>query len=203
MDEQNESKIKWWKIVLWVLFLPIMATIAIVKNKRMKIFLKILIIAVIWMFIFVCCGIIGDDSATNNDTNTTESQGVQTESDTQSVQSESYIVTETDSESTREYATETESDSLNVSESETEESVTVTTNEETTSELEAITQTTSESYDTTESEDTTQKSEKIVYKTPTGKRYHYLKSCAGPNAEEIELDDATKIGLTPCKTCVE
>jgi len=39
-----------------------------------------------------------------------------------------------------------------------------------------------------------------VYRTPTGKRYHYSASCAGKNAKAIDI---SQIGsLTPCGTCV-
>ncbi len=40
-----------------------------------------------------------------------------------------------------------------------------------------------------------------VYITPTGKRYHYSKSCAGKNATLTTKDKALKQGLTACKKC--
>ena len=42
----------------------------------------------------------------------------------------------------------------------------------------------------------------IVYVTPTGKRYHLRKTCAGKNAKEITLDEAKKT-YTPCKKCAQ
>lgn len=39
------------------------------------------------------------------------------------------------------------------------------------------------------------------YITPTGKRYHFDKECAGPNAIPITVGDAVARGYTPCKTC--
>lgn len=42
-----------------------------------------------------------------------------------------------------------------------------------------------------------------IYVTPTGKRYHYLATCAGENAIETTLENAISQGKTPCKTCVE
>lgn len=42
-----------------------------------------------------------------------------------------------------------------------------------------------------------------IYRTPTGKCYHYDKECAGKNAIETTLTDAQNAGLTPCGTCVE
>ena len=39
-----------------------------------------------------------------------------------------------------------------------------------------------------------------VYVTPTGKCYHYKKSCAGKNAIATTLDKCN--GKRPCKKCV-
>lgn len=41
-----------------------------------------------------------------------------------------------------------------------------------------------------------------VYITPTGKRYHYSKSCAGKNAMARDLDAVTG-SYTPCKKCAQ
>ena len=40
-----------------------------------------------------------------------------------------------------------------------------------------------------------------VYVTPTGKRYHYSKSCAGKNGKVISVSKAENSGYTPCKKC--
>lgn len=40
-----------------------------------------------------------------------------------------------------------------------------------------------------------------VYRTPTGKRYHYDPDCGGKNSYEITMQQATRAGLTPCKKC--
>ena len=40
-----------------------------------------------------------------------------------------------------------------------------------------------------------------VYIAPTGKRYHYSKSCAGVNARAVSLSEAKESGRTPCKKC--
>lgn len=40
-----------------------------------------------------------------------------------------------------------------------------------------------------------------VYRTPTGKRYHFDPDCGGKNSYEITLNDAISMGLTPCKKC--
>lgn len=44
---------------------------------------------------------------------------------------------------------------------------------------------------------------RIVYVTPSGKRYHYSKSCAGNNAKETTMDEAIAAGKTPCGTCAK
>lgn len=41
-----------------------------------------------------------------------------------------------------------------------------------------------------------------VYVTPTGKRYHYSKDCAGKNGKATTLQNAKARGLTPCAKCV-
>ena len=41
-----------------------------------------------------------------------------------------------------------------------------------------------------------------VYVTPTGKRYHYSKECAGKNGTATTLQNAKARGLTPCSKCV-
>lgn len=44
---------------------------------------------------------------------------------------------------------------------------------------------------------------RTVYRTPSGKRYHLSASCGGKNSYETTLDDATAVGLTPCKKCAQ
>lgn len=41
-----------------------------------------------------------------------------------------------------------------------------------------------------------------VYRTPTGKRYHYDPDCGGKNSYPITMDQALKQHLTPCEKCV-
>ncbi len=42
-----------------------------------------------------------------------------------------------------------------------------------------------------------------VYRTPTGKRYHFDAECSGKNSYEITLQDAAFSRLTPCLKCVK
>ncbi len=51
-----------------------------------------------------------------------------------------------------------------------------------------------------QTENETSPTDKTVYVTPTGKKYHYSKSCAGKNATPKSLEDA-KRHYDPCKKC--
>lgn len=42
-----------------------------------------------------------------------------------------------------------------------------------------------------------------VYRTPSGKRYHFDSECGGKNAYSVSLDDAKSSGLTPCQKCAQ
>lgn len=43
--------------------------------------------------------------------------------------------------------------------------------------------------------------ERKVYRTKTGKRYHYDAHCNGGDYYEVTLSDAQNAGLTPCQKC--
>ena len=42
-----------------------------------------------------------------------------------------------------------------------------------------------------------------VYRTPSGKKYHFDAECGGKNSYEVSLDKAKGAGLAPCSKCVE
>ena len=42
-----------------------------------------------------------------------------------------------------------------------------------------------------------------MYRTPTGRKYHFNPSCAGENRIETDYDEALSLGLTPCKKCAD
>ena len=44
---------------------------------------------------------------------------------------------------------------------------------------------------------------KSVYRTPSGKRYHFDPDCGGKNSYQTTLDAAKSSGLTPCKKCAQ
>lgn len=55
------------------------------------------------------------------------------------------------------------------------------------------------SYDYVERLDDSQ----TAYITPTGKRYHFQQSCAGENAIQTTVYDASRKGYTPCAKCAQ
>lgn len=48
----------------------------------------------------------------------------------------------------------------------------------------------------------TNDSERLIYITKTGHKYHYDESCNGGNYFRTTLIDAQKLGLEPCEKCV-
>ena len=42
-----------------------------------------------------------------------------------------------------------------------------------------------------------------VYRTPSGKKYHFDAECGGKNSFKISIDEAKSAGLTPCSKCAE
>ncbi len=43
----------------------------------------------------------------------------------------------------------------------------------------------------------------MVYRTPSGKKYHFSASCGGKNSYEVTMQDAENAGLTPCSKCAQ
>lgn len=94
----------------------------------------------------------------------------------------------------------------------TSETTTETTTKETTTSATTTAQNTTQKTTTTEKATTTTKKQapaqnsnssdgRTVYKTPTGKRYHFDPDCGGKNSSAVSLDDAISMGLTPCQKC--
>lgn len=42
-----------------------------------------------------------------------------------------------------------------------------------------------------------------VYRTPSGKKYHFDAECGGKNSFEVSIDEAKNAGLTPCSKCAK
>lgn len=45
--------------------------------------------------------------------------------------------------------------------------------------------------------------ENKIYRTPTGKKYHFDKECGGKNSFETTLEEAKQAGLEPCSKCAK
>lgn len=43
----------------------------------------------------------------------------------------------------------------------------------------------------------------IVYRTPSGKRYHLISTCGGANSYEVTREQAIAAGLSPCQKCAD
>lgn len=52
-----------------------------------------------------------------------------------------------------------------------------------------------------ESSKPAQSTSRKVYRTKTGKKYHYDNNCNGGTYYEVTLEEAENAGLTPCKKC--
>ena len=59
----------------------------------------------------------------------------------------------------------------------------------------------SESVTSTVPNELSHQQSRVVYRTPTGKRYHFDPECGGKNSTATTLDAAVDSGLTPCKKC--
>ena len=44
---------------------------------------------------------------------------------------------------------------------------------------------------------------RVLYRTPSGKKYHFDKQCGGKNSFEITEEEAKNAGLTPCDKCTK
>ncbi len=111
------------------------------------------------------------------------------------------IVTgETTTESTTENATkETSTKEENTTEKQTSSQKETTTKKETSTKKVTTTQKQTSTKKETNSPNS---NGTAVYRTPSGKRYHYDPDCGGKNSYKISLDDAKSSGLTPCQKCV-
>ena len=66
-----------------------------------------------------------------------------------------------------------------------------------------ITQPTTEKHATSIAESNDNNIASGVYRTPSGKRYHFDAECGGKNSFPISIEEAKNAGLTPCSKCVD
>lgn len=78
---------------------------------------------------------------------------------------------------------------------------TTTTKTDTKTETPAPAETKTETTTTAQASQPATQNERKVYRTKTGKRYHYDSNCNGGDYYEVTLSDAQNAGLTPCKKC--
>ena len=57
--------------------------------------------------------------------------------------------------------------------------------------------------DETAKTDTSANNGTAVYRTPSGKKYHFDPQCGGKNSFETTLKEAVSAGLTPCSKCAD
>lgn len=79
----------------------------------------------------------------------------------------------------------------------TTETTTQTTTEKTTTKAATTTSTTKKQTTTAAQNQNSME----VYRTPSGKRYHYISTCGGKNSYSVSLNEAKAAGLTPCQKC--
>ncbi len=107
--------------------------------------------------------------------------------------------------STIEITTESTSKETTTEKTTVATTTTTTTEATTTTERATAAPTTTKKETTTKKQTTTQNAPKgdgrTVYKTPTGKRYHFDPDCGGKNSTATSLDNAISLGLTPCQKC--
>lgn len=217
-DEIMETPIKVpfykkkWFIILVSVFIPVAGIVFVVKSKKMNKFFKILLTAVasLWSAVLLVIGFAGGDGEGTMPVETT-TQAVIEESTTND---RALYETTTIAETTEKTTTEQTTEELTTSETTVKETTTekqTTTKKETTTRKPTTTAkpTTTQKITTTKKPTTTRKASTTsrdsgitVYRTETGKKYHYENPCGNGTYYPISLDDAKRMGLDACDKCV-
>lgn len=207
--------------LLWILFFPIMCSVAICRSERLTLSSKILSTAAIWVILFSLIAAYGSNESTNNANDaskeTSDTSEVNETTDDESYTDDNKTVYVTPSgkkyhlsaKCAGENAIEKKLSEVKSTHApcktcakDIETSVTLTTTPEDTT---TIPEETTTPKETTSPEQTTvpdsDKNSITVYITPNGKRYHHSEACAGKNATPVTLSEAEKKGLTLCNTC--
>ena len=140
-------------------------------DKGMK---KLWIILLLLVVVILVCACVGDGTEANTDPNVSDFSQSQNESNHS------------------DNSTPSENDTTSVSSS---SSQTISSSESTPSVNQPST---SKPSQNTSSE---QVKEDVVYRTPSGKRYHIDPDCGGKNSYSVTISKAKNAGLTPCKKC--
>lgn len=194
---------KVWFMVLISFLFPVVGIILMWNfkkewNKVIKIVLTV--IASLWMLILLVLCFADTDETPSSEPATTQSQ-VKEETTTTLNIAETTVLTdeETTESTTHESAEETTTEAPATTRVATTRPT--TTREATTRESTTRTPTTREQ--TTRTQTTADPEENIiVYRTPTGSKYHYENPCGNGEYSPISLADAKRLGLEPCDKCV-
>lgn len=151
------------------------------------------ILAVLFAALFAlasCSGDVAEPESTSADY-VAEAVGSESESETETVTEEQTTAEETTQEQTTAEKTTKATEKP------------ATTEKKTTTKAAATTQkkvTTKKATATTKKADSAQS--RTVYRTKTGKKYHYENPCGNGEYYAVSLDDAIAAGLQPCQKCV-
>lgn len=151
------------------------------------------ILAVLFAALFTlasCSGDVAEPESTSADY-VAEAVGSESESETETVTEEQTTAEETTQEQTTAEKTTKATEKP------------ATTEKKTTTKAAATTQkkvTTKKATATTKKADSAQS--RTVYRTKTGKKYHYENPCGNGEYYAVSLDDAIAAGLQPCQKCV-
>ena len=203
---ENKVKSPVITVILWVLFLPIMASIAIIRSKKLCHSTKILCVISVWVIIFgafAAYGAIGSSDEGGVISQSSEQADIY---DTTSSETEDNATTVYITPSGKKYHLSAKCAGSNAVERALSEVISsyspckscAKSIEDSTS-LEA----TNPETTTTPEQSTSEaiNGYTIVYTTPYGSKFHLLKTCAGKNAVEKALKDVINT-YGPCKTCV-
>ncbi|MDE6124143.1 MAG: hypothetical protein K2G22_02805 [Eubacterium sp.] len=140
----------------------------------------------------------------NNTTPTTESSTkITTTNNTTEKETTTKKEATTDEPTTTKKSTTTQKQTTTMKNTTTQKQT--TTNKNTTTQKQTTTQknTTVQRQTTTQKANSPNSNGAAVYRTPSGKRYHFDPDCGGKNSYKISLDDAKSAGLTPCQKCAQ
>ncbi len=227
-NKKNKNKTL-LKLLLWILFFPIMATVALCRSERITVSAKIFSVAAIWVIFFSILEAYGNTLPDVEEPKaTTPIIEITTPSETTDNTDDTVVyvtptgkkyhllmscagvnaVEKTLSEVTGSYSPcktcashQSTTEQITPPKITTEPEITTTPEITTKPEVTTTTEITTTPEVTTSSEVTTEENERIVYKTPTGKRYHYSLDCAGKNGTPITISEAKELGLTLCNNC--
>lgn len=185
-------------VILWLIFFCPVGLYLMLKKTDWHKTLKIILSAVYGCWIAFCIFFLAVGIFYDSPSEETTSTSASTSSYIQTTTDATSSVETTEEKTTTTTTTETTSNTTKAS------TIAASTTKATNTTKNTTTETTREqTAKRTTTETTVEKKSGItVYITPTGKKYHYSKSCAGKNAMERDLNDVQGI-YGPCKKCAQ